>query len=91
MILYPNIIKKIKELCSLDKNFTTKINDLIFFVGKVDIEKEIYYLENSGAIPESFEHDSSEEKLYAKFCDFLVFKFFELVGMESRLCEERGD
>lgn len=88
---YSEIVAKIKELCSSDKDFTEKTKELISFIGDMNKEKEIYYLRNSGAIPETFEHDSSEEKLYAKFCDFLVFSFFSLVGMKTRLCEERGD
>lgn len=88
---YNEIVTKIRTLCSQEKSFTEKVEDLVSFIGKIDKEKEVYYLKNSGAIPESFEHDSSEEKLYAKFCDFLVSKFFELMGMESILCEERGD
>lgn len=55
------------------------------------MKKRRYYLKNTGAIPESFKHDSSEEKLYAKFCDFLVDRFFDLMGMDSELCQERGD
>jgi hypothetical protein len=88
---YKEIVERIKELCGTEKDFTQKTQDLIDYIGEVDIDKEIYYLRNSGAIPETFAHDSSEEKLYAKFCDFLVYQFFCLIGMESRLCQERGD
>ena len=38
------IVEKIKELCATEKDFTEKTRDLISFIGKIDVEKEVYYL-----------------------------------------------
>lgn len=88
---YPEVVEEINRLCSEHDSFPEKVKELINLIGKWDIEKLSYHLENAGSIPEEYKHDSSEEKLYAKYCDFLIFGFFELLGMDSRLCDERGD
>ena len=41
---YLEIVEKIKELCATEKDFTEKTRDLISFIGKIDVEKEVYYL-----------------------------------------------
>jgi hypothetical protein len=88
---YSNIIDLINSLCKKEEPFPKRVEELINEIGELNVSELSYLLKMTGAIPERYAHDSSEEKLYAKYCDFLVFKFFELLGMESRLCEERGD
>lgn len=44
-----------------------------------------------GIIPEMFAHSSSEEKLWAKYCDILVSRAFTELGIESRVLRARGD
>ena len=41
----------------------------------------IGHLELCGVIPESFRHDSSEEKLYSKYTDILLALAFEQLGL----------
>ena len=48
-------------------------------------------VEYAGVIPESYSHDSSEEKLFAKYCDYLLAKALAALGMESSVSEERAD
>lgn len=90
-ISYPEVIELIHNLCAKHDNFPDKVKELIETIGEWNLSKLSYHLENAGSIPEEYKHDSSEEKLYAKYCDFLIFGFFQLLGMEARLCEERGD
>ena len=43
------------------------------------------------AIPESYGHDSSEEKLYSKYTDALISATFSHIGMHSVVLAERAD
>ena len=43
------------------------------------------------AIPESYDHDSSEEKLYSKYTDALISECFKYLGLNSIVLTERAD
>ncbi|WP_346077829.1 HindIII family type II restriction endonuclease, partial [Gordonia cholesterolivorans] len=43
------------------------------------------------AIPESYAHDSSEEKLYSKYTDALISECFKFIGLNSIVLTERAD
>ena len=43
------------------------------------------------AIPESYGHDSSEEKLYSKYTDALISECFKYLGLNSIVLTERAD
>ncbi|MDC9623851.1 HindIII family type II restriction endonuclease [Xenorhabdus sp. XENO-7] len=43
------------------------------------------------AIPESYVHDSSEEKLYSKYTDALISECFKFIGLNSIVLTERAD
>lgn len=44
-----------------------------------------------GVIPEAFEHDSSEEKLWAKYCDILLAIAFQTFGLRADVIRLRGN
>jgi type II restriction enzyme len=44
-----------------------------------------------GVIPESFGHDSTEEKLYSKYTDILLAKAFNFLGIKSIVVRQRSD
>jgi type II restriction enzyme len=44
-----------------------------------------------GIIPEQFSHDSTEEKLWAKFCDILFSHVLNMLGIETQVIRSRGD
>lgn len=44
-----------------------------------------------GAIPESYGHDTSEEKLYAKYTDVLLALSFQSLGLKALVLTERAD
>jgi len=44
-----------------------------------------------GIIPEQYAHDSSEEKLWAKYCDILLNKSFNFLNISSEVIRVRGD
>ncbi|AEU34387.1 HindIII family type II restriction endonuclease [Granulicella mallensis] len=49
------------------------------------------HLRLCGAIPETYNHDSSEEKLYSKYTDILASLAFTHLGVRSVVLVERGD
>lgn len=49
------------------------------------------HLLECGVIPEVFKHDSSEEKLWAKYCDILLAKAFNHLGIRAKVLRTRGD
>jgi type II restriction enzyme len=51
----------------------------------------IDHLRLCGDIPESYSHDSSEEKLYSKYTDSLLAETFKAVGLNSLVLKERAD
>ena len=68
------------------------------------VEQEIYdevdqrgitpllgHLRLCGAIPESYGHDSSEEKLYSKYTDIVIHEAFTAIGLTSLVLKERAD
>ncbi len=51
----------------------------------------IDHLRLCGDIPESYDHDSSEEKLYSKYTDSLLCASFRAIGFKSLVLKERAD
>ena len=49
------------------------------------------HLRLCSAIPESYSHDSSEEKLYSKYTDALISASYSYIGLESTVLTERAD
>jgi len=49
------------------------------------------HLDSAGVIPEEFDHDSTEEKLFAKYCDALLAGSFRELGLKAEAIIERSD
>jgi type II restriction enzyme len=49
------------------------------------------HLRLCGAVPEKYEHDSSEEKLYLKYTDAVVSEALSAIGLRSSVITERAD
>lgn len=49
------------------------------------------HLRLCSAIPESYGHDSSEEKLYSKYTDALISESYSWIGLQSIVLDERAD
>ena len=85
----------IDRIGSLSRNFgvgAEKIED--------EIDKEIEdsgidallgHLRLCGAIPESYHHDTSEEKLYSKYTDVVIHEAYKAIGFYSSVLTERAD
>lgn len=84
-----------EEIKKLSGNFGDDYSRL-----ETELKKEIQnegvpalidHLRLCGSIPESYHHDSSEEKLYSKYTDCLIGLAFENVGLKSLVLSERAD
>ena len=51
----------------------------------------IGHLRLCGAIPEVYAHDSTAEKLYAKYTDIVIHEAFKALGLDSAVLTERTD
>ncbi len=49
------------------------------------------HLRLCGAIPETYNHDSSEEKLYSKYTDVILAVVFRYIGLQSIVLTERAN
>ncbi len=60
-------------------------------IKKSGVSSLIDHLRLCGSIPESYGHDSSEEKLYSKYTDCLLSLTFKAIGLRSLVLKERAD
>ncbi len=49
------------------------------------------HLRTCSSIPESFAHDSSQEKLYSKYTDAIICESLRFIGLNAIVLSERGD
>lgn len=85
----------ISEIEKLSGNFSGDYNRLEQEL-KEDIESGgiqalLDHLRLSGDIPEQYDHDSSEEKLYSKYTDALLAETYKSLGFKSVVLTERAD
>jgi type II restriction enzyme len=85
----------VNEIKNLSGNFSDDYDrlesELISEIKQFGITALIDHLRLCGSIPESYGHDSSEEKLYSKYTDCLLSLAFQAVGLRSIVLTERGD
>lgn len=85
----------IEELQKLSGNFgidTTKLEEeLEKEINRFGVAALIDHLRLCGSIPESYSHDSSEEKIYSKYTDYLLSFAFRSLGLKSIVLKERAD
>ena len=85
----------ISEIEKLSGNFSGDYNRLEQEL-KQDIENGgiqalLDHLRLSGDIPEQYNHDSSQEKLYSKYSDALLAETYKSLGFKSEVLTERAD
>lgn len=89
---YADVPALIAEICAnAATSFKDRTEQLYAQLEDLDREAVLDHIEYGGVIPESYSHDSSEEKLFAKYCDFLLAKALQHLGMKSAVIEERAD
>ncbi|MBQ5515795.1 MAG: HindIII family type II restriction endonuclease [Acetobacter sp.] len=55
------------------------------------LESLLDHIRLCGTIPETYIHDSSEEKLYSKYTDILLHSIFNVMGFQSTVLSQRSD
>lgn len=85
----------IEEIRKLSGNFGDDSDrlekELAAEVKKESVSALMDHLRLSGDIPESYDHDSSEEKLYSKYTDALLSETYKKLGFKSLVLKERAD
>ena len=85
----------IEEIRNLSGNFgndTDKLEkELEAEIKKNGVSSLIDHLRLCGNIPESYGHDTSEEKLYSKYTDCLLSLAYTAMGLKSLVLKERAD
>lgn len=85
-------IDEIVKLSSHFVNDSSRVeNEIIDEVKKSGNQALLDHLRLCTAIPESYDHDSSEEKLYSKYTDALISECFKYLGLNSIVLTERAD
>lgn len=85
-------IEEIRKLSGNFGNDTDRLEkELEAEINTNGISILIDHLRLCGNIPESYGHDSSEEKLYSKYTDVLLSLTYKALGMNSLVLKERAD
>ena len=85
-------IEEIRKLSGHFVNDTEKLEkELEAETTKNGITSLIDHLRLCGNIPESYGHDTSEEKLYSKYTDCLLSLAYKAIGLNSLVIKERAD
>lgn len=85
----------VSEIANLSGNFMDDFQKLNTEL-RDELKKEgqqvlLDHVRLCGSIPETYRHDSSEEKLYSKYTDLLLALAFESIGLRSVVLTERAD
>lgn len=85
----------VANISHLSGNFGTDVarieDDLSQEIKAEGIRPLLGHLRLCGAIPESYGHDSSEEKLYSKYTDVVIHEDYTNLGFMSLVLKERAD
>jgi type II restriction enzyme len=85
-------VEEIRNLSGHFGNDTEKLDkELKVEIKKNGVSSLIDHLRLCGNIPESYGHDTSEEKLYSKYTDCLLALAFNALGLKSLVLKERVD
>jgi len=85
-------IEEIRKLSGNFGNDTDKLEkELESEIKKNGVSLLINHLRLCGNIPESYGHDTSEEKLYSKYTDCLLSLAYSALGLKSLVLKERAD
>ena len=85
--MFSRLLKKINKVKFLEfDKATEELEDFVYNNSNfLDILGEI------GAIPESIEHDSTEEKLFSKVSYIVLSRAFIEIGLKSEVLKQRGN
>ncbi len=73
------------------EDFTSLEKELELEIDQLGTKTLLDHLRLCGNIPESYGHDTSEEKLYSKYTDSLLCFTYKKLGLKSLVITERAD
>jgi type II restriction enzyme len=86
------VTTRILQLCADGTStFPEKVLQLESELNKRSGAEIIEHLDYAGVIPECFEHDSTEEKLFAKYCDALLTRSLNELGLKAEMIAVRSE
>jgi type II restriction enzyme len=88
---YNEVANEIVKLIEENKNFAESGILIEQSLNQCSVDDILGHLDYGGMIPEMFQHDSSEEKVFAKYCDALFARSLNELGLESQVLVERAD
>ncbi|MFH2137429.1 MAG: HindIII family type II restriction endonuclease [Candidatus Omnitrophota bacterium] len=89
---YNQINKTIFEICHDNSlNFIAKSTEIEKRLNTCNDAEILLHIDHAGVIPECFDHDSTEEKVFAKYCDSLLARAFRIIGLDAHTIPERSD
>lgn len=87
--MFNKLVKIIDKVANQEfKDATETIRE---YIDNLDEEEFKNIVKQIGTIPESIDHDSTQEKLYSKASDIVLARCFRLLGLASKALDERGD
>jgi hypothetical protein len=88
---YNEVAGEIVKIVQAAASFSASGAQIETLLGKCSREDILDHLDYGGVIPEQFDHDSTEEKVFAKYCDALLARALTEIGFDARVLEARGD
>ncbi|MBB3175537.1 type II restriction enzyme [Endobacter medicaginis] len=89
---YRDVYSLISDICAdTSTDFKARAAILSDAIATLTDDDVLNHIEYGGVIPESYAHDSSEEKMFAKYCDILLARALTLLGLKASVLEERSD
>lgn len=79
------------DTLSTTASFQEATEEIVSYVNHFPADELVHHLNNTGAIPERFGHDSTQEKLFAKYCDALLARSLTELQIPSEVLLSRGD
>src|SRR5690348_9307728 len=91
-LLVGQVTQMITDLCNDDTlTFTARSEQIKDALSSCTETQILEHVDDAGVIPECFDHDSTEEKLFAKYCDYLLAACWSALGMKAHAILERTD
>lgn len=88
---YNEVEDEIVNIVQAAASFSASGARIETLLGACSREDILDHLDYGGVIPERFDHDSTEEKVFAKYCDALLARALTELGFDARVLEARGD
>lgn len=91
MTAFTNLRKEAQKIVKDSTDFDKKSENIRDYVFDLSYDDYLNCVSEIGVIPEDVQHDSTEEKFYAKISDTILSRAFYELGLKTHVLTERGD